>query len=133
MAARIYPPLVWYDPQFYPDSPEGYCYLIKLDTPYCQGLRCVRVGGHYQRIDGKRRLVGGHLECRPQYVLVYVGWSPDPWKRYDQHLAGRGARLLAYLARIGWPMRLFAVTPGGRDLEAKLKARHNNTLLYHFG
>lgn len=124
--------LVWYDAQFYPDSPVGYVYVIRLDTPYIGGARRVRIGGHFEMIDGKRRLVGGEWQERPQMVYAYVGWSPDPWRRYDQHMAGRGARLLAYLASIGVAMSLVAVAPGGRDLEARLKRRHNGRALLKY-
>ena len=121
---------VWYDPAFYPDSPEGYVYIIKIENgPYIGGARRVRVGGHYEVIDGKRRLVGGEVQERPQMVYVYVGWSPTPWKRYDQHTAGRGAYITRYLASIDLPMSLVAVAPGGRDLEARLKRWHNGRAL----
>lgn len=123
------PAPIWYDAQFYPASTSGYVYIVRLGTPYKGGVKRVRVGGHYQIIDGKRRLVGGTYQERPQMVYVYVGWSPDPWKRFDQHMRGRGARILAYLAAIGVPMSLEVVTPGGRDLEAEFKRKHNGLAL----
>jgi hypothetical protein len=124
---------IWYDAQFYPDSQAGYVYIIRLDRPYIAGVKRVRIGGHYERgADGKRRLVGGEIQERPQMVYAYLGWSPHPWKRYDQHMRGRGARILAYLAEIGVSMTLAAVAPGGRDLEARLKKRHNNRALLKF-
>lgn len=124
--------LTWYDPQFFPDSAEGYVYIIRLDTPYIGGMKKVRVGGHYEVVDGKRRLVGGELKEIPQMVYAYSGWSPNPWKRYDAHMAGRGCRLLAYLASIGMTTTLVAVAPGGRDEEAKLKRLHNNRALLKY-
>lgn len=122
---------IWYDPAFYPDSQAGYVYIIKIDNgPYIGGARRVRIGGHYERgADGKRRLVGGEVQERPQVVYAYIGWSPNPWKRYDQHTVGRGARILAYLASIGVAMELIAVAPGDRSMEAKLKHRHNGRAL----
>lgn len=122
--------LPWYDASFYPDSAAGYCYIIRLLRPYLAGVKMVREGGIVVTdFSGKRRYVGGWLTMRPVVVHVYVGWTPAPWQRYDQHMNGQGSRLLAHLSAIGWPMRLEVVTPGGRDLEARLKRLHNGAAI----
>lgn len=119
------PAIKWYDAAFYPDSPVGFVYIVRLLRPYVAGVKKVRVGGHYEQIEGRRRYVGGVEQERAVTVLCYVGWAPCPWRRYDRHMSGHGSKLLRHLASIGWPMRLEVVTPGDRTLEARLKRLHN--------
>lgn len=123
-------PIVWYPAAFYPDSPRGYVYIVRLLHPYVAGFKRVRVGGiMVTDFCGVKHYVGGREEVRPVLVWVYVGWSPKPWARFDAHMRGEGSHLLAHLARLKWPMELAVVTPGGRDLEAELKRGHNGAAL----
>lgn len=123
----------WYTPENCPPSPVGYVYVIKLLKPYFAGWRSVIIGGYYVTIRScphcppHKKLIGGVRLRKPQWVGRYLGWcARSVAARFAQHVAGQGARLMAHLANIGWPMEIEACTPGGRDLEAQLKRLHSN-------
>jgi len=126
-------PLHWYDPLgIYPESREGYVYVVRLAQQYIKGWRTQRLDGSYVVICwrcGKRKLIGGITRQKPQYVSAYMGWSPAPEERFGQHTSGQGSKLLGYLASINWPMALIAIAPGGRELETQIKRWHNNLIV----
>lgn len=118
-------PIIWHEPGAAPASEVGHLYIVHLLEPYVKGARLARIGG---KVEGGR-LVGGEIAERPQAVYNYIGWAQDYEARYREHMNGQGSRLLAYLASIGWPMRLAWVAPGDLTLEARLKHMHNNRLI----
>ncbi len=55
----------------------------------------------------------------------YLGYARNLQERLDAHQAGNGSRLMAAVASAGVPWQLARTWRGGRDLERKLKNRHN--------
>lgn len=52
----------------------------------------------------------------------YTGWTDDLVGRHTDHMAGRGARMLAVATERGIGWRIVAVYPGTRKIEAGIKA-----------
>ena len=52
----------------------------------------------------------------------YTGWTDDLVGRHSDHMAGRGARMLAVATERGIGWRVVAVYPGTRKIEAGIKA-----------
>ncbi len=52
----------------------------------------------------------------------YIGWAVDVEARLQEHLAGRGARILAYVAAAGITGEVARTWAGTRELERRLKA-----------
>jgi predicted GIY-YIG superfamily endonuclease len=54
----------------------------------------------------------------------YIGWAADdPYQRLAEHIAGRGAKMLAAANERGIDYWIVRTWPGGRELERKLKNR----------
>ena len=72
-----------------------------------------------------------HLDRPMAHARHYLGWTPysTPALRHQQHLIGRGARLLQVANERGITYGIVRVWPGGRSLERKLKAQHHGPRL----
>jgi hypothetical protein len=72
-----------------------------------------------------------HLDRPMAHARHYLGWTPysTPALRHQQHLLGRGARLLQVANERGITYGIVRVWPGGRSLERKLNAQHHGPRL----
>ena len=59
----------------------------------------------------------------------YLGTTTDLPGRIAEHRAGKGSRLLAAVAAAGIGFTVARTWPGGRELERRLKRRHNSPRL----
>lgn len=59
----------------------------------------------------------------------YLGFTDDLEQRLADHRAGRGARLTEVAKERGIAFYVVNLWPGGRDVEAALKRKHNGRLL----
>jgi hypothetical protein len=60
----------------------------------------------------------------------YLGWcADDPYRRLIEHLAGRGAKMLAAANERGIDYWIVRTWPGGRELERQLKRRKEGPAL----
>jgi hypothetical protein len=72
-----------------------------------------------------------HLDQPMAHARHYLGWTPysTPALRHQQHLLGRGARLLQVANERGITYGIVRVWLGGRSLERRLKAQHHGPRL----
>jgi len=70
-----------------------------------------------------------HFHEPYHHARHYLGWTTNLEERLKRHASGNGARLIEVIAEAGITWQLVRTWPGGRDLERRLKARHNNPRL----
>jgi hypothetical protein len=71
----------------------------------------------------------GDLDNPRGQARHYLGYTEDLDARLAAHRSGNGARLMEVLAERGIGWRLVRTWRGGRDLERRLKDRHNSPRL----
>jgi predicted GIY-YIG superfamily endonuclease len=91
-------------------------YLIHLDQPL----------GQPQPDEARRErgLPDRKREYRP-HAQHYIGTADDLTARINEHRSGQGARFLSVANSAGIDWRVVRTWKGGRQLERKLKRRHD--------
>ena len=70
-----------------------------------------------------------HFSENYAHARHYLGYCHDLTARLAQHASGNGARLCAVVRAAGISWYVSRTWEGGRDLERKLKDRHNSPKL----
>lgn len=67
-----------------------------------------------------------HFNTAYHHARHYLGYSPHPEARVQQHLAGQGSPLVRAVVAAGISVRAWVIhRRGGRTLERQLKLQHN--------
>ena len=70
-----------------------------------------------------------HFDTPYKHARHYLGSTHDLEARLERHRQGGGARLIEVIAEHGITWRLARTWEGGRELERRLKNRHNSPRL----
>jgi len=70
-----------------------------------------------------------HFQENYKHARHYLGYCHDLTARLAQHANGNGARLCQVVKAAGISWYVSRTWEGGRDLERRLKARHNSPKL----
>src|SRR3974390_1356749 len=62
-----------------------------------------------------------HLDPPYKHAGHYLGWTSCPERRFDQHKAGQGSRLLRFALAAGCKLTVVWTRPGTRNDERRLK------------
>jgi len=71
----------------------------------------------------------GNLDNPRGQARHYLGYTHDLEARLEAHRTGNGSAIMAAVAQRGIGWTLARTWEGGRDLERKLKGRHNSPQL----